>query len=86
MSDTKRQKLADRATFLGLDHDVSKALEPGSVTLWLREGLILKIVNHIRPILAEGRCSPGAASKWMGILGFTSTGIFGKVGRGALSD
>ena len=81
LADKKRQIMSSSAVFLGLHHDVSHALSHGTVTFWPRDGLVEKIITRINEILRSDVCTSGQASKLLGLLGFTSTGMWGRIGK-----
>ena len=51
------------------------------VYFWPRPGLITKITDRMDDILENGYCTSGEASKLLGILGFTATGMWGRTGK-----
>ena len=81
LADKKRQQLGITAVFLGLQHNTSKATSENIITFWPRPGLVAKIKDRMDEIYISGQCTSGDASKLMGILGFTSTGMWSRTGR-----
>ena len=81
LSERKQQRLADGAEFLGLEHDVSQAFTTGEISFWPRAGLIDQIRDRILEILESGVCTSNQANKLLGVLGFTATGMWSRVGR-----
>ena len=53
LADKKRQQMSEKAIFLGLEHDVGKALLKDIVTFWPRPGLVLK--EHDRVDAVKGK-------------------------------
>ncbi|CAE7846314.1 unnamed protein product, partial [Symbiodinium necroappetens] len=83
-ADSKRQPMSHRGDFLGLAHDMSRALSDGVVRFWPRD----RIVQKVSSMLADAESSlclhPGQAAKLYGILNFFEQGVYGKVGAGSL--
>eukprot|EP00434_Breviolum_minutum_P030739 symbB.v1.2.027186.t1/scaffold2768.1/size73204/2 len=80
----KRQCMSSQGLFLGLDHDVSLALQSGVVTFWARERLEEKLTSIIQDCSQQGKLSPGVAAKIYGIANFLEQGIYGRIGCGGL--
>ena len=83
-AEEKRQQMSSKGLFLGLDHDVSKALNPGFVTFWARERLETKLTSIINSCQVQNKLPPGVASKIYGIANFLEQGIYGRIGCGGL--
>lgn len=81
----KRQQMSTMGLFLGLDHDMSKALTAGVVRFWARERLENKLMDIIRSARSTGKLMPGTAAKLYGIANFFEQGIYGRVGCGGLA-
>ena len=80
----KRQPMSAKGLFLGLDHDLSRALSDGIVTFWARERLETKMMDIISTARQSGKLMPGTAAKLYGIANFFEQGLYGRVGCGGL--
>ena len=81
----KRQKMSSRGDFLGLEHDLSKALSHGWVSLWVRERLQSKLEGIISQAEGQACLGAGVASKLYGSAVFFEQGTYGKIGRAGLN-
>ena len=83
LSTKKRIRLSPVGEFLGLEHSFQETETKDTVSFWPRQGLIdelLKILEEVR-----AACTPALASKFRGVQGFCTLGIFGQVGKAALA-
>ena len=78
----KRVSLAPVNDFMGLTHEIGDCMRTGQVAFQPKEALKMKAQTMLRERLQEGSCTAAQASKIRGVLGFTLTGLYGKVGRG----
>ena len=83
-SDEKRQQMAPRGDFLGLEHDLTRARSDGLVEFWIRPRLIAKIRGIIDEARDTQQLSSGWASKLYGCVGFLSHASYGRVARAGL--
>ncbi len=85
LSESKAVPLQSCADYLGLRHDVSRAMTSGVISFEPRSKLQEKISEAIQAARVAGRLSPAEASKLRGIMQFMATGVFGRVGAGGMS-
>ena len=83
-ADEKRQKLAVRANFLGLTHDMGRARQ-GAVDFWVKQELVDKVEGIMDEATARNKLYAGTAAKLYGCLNFLETGTFGKIARSGLN-
>ena len=82
-SPEKRQQPAATGDFLGLMHDFS-TLRHGTIQVWVRQRLVVKILDIIQEARAANTLRPGQASKLFGCVAFLDQGVFGRVARAGL--
>jgi hypothetical protein len=85
LSEAKRQLLGPTGEFLGLQHDVSRAVSKQVVLLQPTERLRQKVIDMVAERQDIDSTTPAQASKLTGLQNFTSTGWWGRVGRGNLA-
>ena len=83
-ADSKRQPKSHRGDFLGLSHDMSRALSDGVVHFWPRDRIVQKVTAMLSEAESSSCLHPGQAAKLYGILNFFEQGVYGKVGAGSL--
>ncbi len=81
LSADKREWMARRATFLGVDHDLSSLPSEHTVEFWPHEGILDELRVMIAKFKETRSCTPGEASKFRGIWGFATRAQFGQLGR-----
>ena len=69
-SSEKQQKMAAQGTFLGLDHDFSRAHSHGQIHFWARERIQEKLSSLILSAREPGSFPPGIAAKVYGVANF----------------
>ena len=84
-AEEKRQPMAVQGSFLGLDHDLSEALQRGFVTFWARERLFTKMSDLIEQSETASSLKAGLAAKMFGLMNFLEQGMYGRVGCGGLA-
>jgi hypothetical protein len=82
-ADEKRQKGAQQSDFLGLTHDMSRAMQ-GTVAFWPRQKLRDRFADMMSTAVSHNYFPPGQASKVYGLWNFLETGAFGQVGRAGM--
>ena len=85
LSAEKSVPLQSCADYLGLRHDVSRAMSDGLISFEPRAKLQEKIAHAIQSARSAGTLSPADASKLRGVMQFMATGVFGRVGAGGMS-
>jgi hypothetical protein len=85
LSSEKSVPLQNCADYLGLRHDVSRAMSEGLIEFEPRAKLQEKIAQAIHCVRSAGKLSPAEASKLRGVMQFMATGVFGRVGAGGMS-
>jgi hypothetical protein len=85
LSSEKSVPLQTCADYLGLRHDVSRAMSEGLIEFEPRAKLQEKIAQAIQCVRSAGKLSPAEASKLRGVMQFMATGVFGRVGAGGMS-
>ncbi len=80
----KRQLMAAVSTFLGVTHDLSKAIDEGTAYFRPKDSLLEKASTMILEALTSQRLTPGGASKLRGTLGPLMRETWGKIGRGGM--
>jgi hypothetical protein len=85
LSATKAVDLSARADYLGLEHDVGRALSSGVVSFRPRDKLHEKVADVIAKLRSSKWVSPSDASKLRGIIQFMATGAYGRVGSGGMT-
>ena len=83
-ADSKRQPMSHRGDFLGLSHDMSRALSDGVVHFWPRDRIVQKVTAMLSEAESSSCLHPGQAAKLYGILNFFEQGVYGKVGAASL--
>ena len=82
----KQKRMAATGTFLGVDHDVSRAFEGrGTVSFWPKASMIAKIKGLFAEHRARNSLTPAEASKLRGILQWSSTAMFNGIGGAAMA-
>ena len=76
--------MSHRGDFLGLAHDMSRALSDGVVHFWPRDRIVQKVSSMLADAESSSCLHPGQAAKLYGILNFFEQGVYGKVGAGSL--
>jgi len=82
LSPLKALPPSPRRVFLGADVDLGQASRLGTCTIRLKEHAKEDMSAMIDSIIESGSFSSGVASKLRGMLGWASTGMHGKCGRG----
>ena len=77
----KRVDLGESNDFMGLTHHMSQAISKSEITFTPKHLLVQKAQAALLARIEEKSCTAAQASKLRGILGFTLTGLYGKVGR-----
>ncbi len=80
----KRQPMASLANFLGIQHDLSRAIDRNLVTFRPKPELVQKVEDMVSEAMQKDCLTPGAASKLRGVLGFMAREVWGKVARGGM--
>ena len=82
LADHKRELMSCKSGFLGLEHDLERALSQGVCVFTAKE----TVRNKLRDLInaCETCTTPAQASKIRGVAGFISMGMFGRVGRAAM--
>ena len=80
----KRKPMASANDFLGVRHDLSRALD-GCITFWARETLHDKCQTLIQGHMTSNRLTPAESSKLVGTLGFLAQAAFGRVATAAFN-
>ena len=68
--------------FLGLVHDVGSAAVQGIIRFRPRTALVDKVIDMCSDALRDNMLSLAVASKILGVVGFTMSGVYGRIGRG----
>jgi hypothetical protein len=84
LSQQKQIDLQGSADYLGLRHDVTRALSDGLVSFSPREKLWEKVSAMMATFRSADWMSPAEASKLRGVLQFMSAGTYGRVGCGGM--
>ena len=84
-SEEKQQQMSPHGTFLGLDHDFSKAHSHGQIFFWARERIQEKLTSFILSAQETGSFPPGIAAKVYGVANFFEMGVWGRIGCGGLA-
>lgn len=80
-ADAKRSPMQALGSFLGVDHDMSKAITHGTVTFEPAARLLTKAVAQLDSMVETDLCTPAMASKFRGTAGFCAHAFWGRVGR-----
>ena len=83
-AEEKRQRMAPRGTFLGLDFDFRGCLHTGIVRFFVRDRLVTKVHDLLDQAVSSQALLPGMAAKLYGTCNFLETGMYGRVGAGGL--
>ena len=81
LKEAKRQLMNHACDFLGLTHLLKQCFVHGKVHFWPRPRLIEKATNMAQTALNEKFLLPTVAGKLNGMLTFTETGTFGRIGK-----
>ena len=81
--EAKHEKAAPKFVFLGVESDLSGAVD-GTVTLSVRPERLDSIIECMQQLLDEGRYPPSVAASLCGKLQFTLSWVGGKVGRACM--
>ena len=84
LASAKRQVMAAAPDFLGLSHNVSRALSHDEVSFWPKQHLCAKLTTMLTERLDQRTTTPAQASKIVGVQGFLALGMYGQVGRGGI--
>jgi hypothetical protein len=78
--------MAKEADFLGVKHDLAPLKEIGLVSFWPSEHILASMRTWVTLFRSTGICTPGQASKFRGIAGFTAMAEFGQLGKAPLNS
>ena len=78
----KQQPMAIQRLFLGVLLDFSRMREDGLLLIDLKPGAREQLAAEAMALLEQGRCSPAQAAKLRGKFSWSSSAVFGKIGRG----